>query len=131
MKKLFLFFAFTFALTIIGVIFVQAQDQTGNGIEVIDAKLGTGVESRMITGEGESFAKDSQVFFWMKIAGAESREVTVTWKSGDFSHSTTLSIGGSPWRTWAFKTVHLTGDWTVSVATSDGTVLKEMGFKVE
>ncbi len=99
--------------------------------EIVDAKVGTGVQDRAIVGEAESFPNNSQVFVWFKITGAASQEVTVTWKSGDYSFATTLSIGGSPWRTWANKNVRQAGDWTVSIATSDGTVLKELTFKVE
>ncbi len=132
MKKLFLLFAVVFTFTIVNVIVSQAQDKTDASlIEVTDAKLGTGVQDRAITGEAEKFPKDSQVFVWMKISGGASQDVTVTWKSGDYSKSTTLTIGGSPWRTWAQKNVRQAGDWTVSVTTSDGKVLKELSFKVE
>ncbi len=132
MKKLFLLFAVVCTFTFVHAIAVQAQDMTdGSLIQVTDAKLGTGVAERMITGEAETFPKDSQVFVWMKISGGTSQEITVTWKSGDYSKSIPLTIGGSPWRTWAHKNVLLAGDWTVTVTTADGKVLKELSFKVE
>ncbi len=109
-----------------------AQDSTQtSGIQIVDAKLGKEVSDRMLTGEDSVFSKDSKVFLWMKLTGASQQQITVTWKSGEFSHPTTLLIGGSPWRTWASKTVSKAGDWTVTVSDSGGTVLREMNFKVE
>ena len=132
MKNLFVCFIALFIITAVGVAVVHAQDKdAASSIEIVDAKLGTGVQDRAITGEAESFPKDSQVFVWFKITGAASQEITVTWKSGDYSYSTTLSIGGSPWRTWAQKNVRQAGDWTVSLVSSDGKALKELSFKVE
>ena len=111
---------------------VYAQDSVkASAIQIVDAKLGKGVQDRMITEEDSVFAKGSKVFFWMKVTGGASDQITVTWKSGDFTHSTTLMIGGSPWRTWATKTVHKAGEWTVSVTDASGNVLKEMSFRVE
>ena len=108
------------------------QDSTKKeSLQIVDAKLGKEVQDRMITGEDSVFAKGAKVFFWMKLTGGASSEITVTWRSGDFTHNTTLTIGGSPWRTWASKTLHKTGEWSVSVTDSQGTVLKEVHFKVE
>jgi hypothetical protein len=67
----------------------------------------------------------------MLVKGSSMAKVVVTWKGGGDSLSTALAIGGSPWRTWAYKTVRNSGDWTVEVADSIGTVLKELSFKVE
>ena len=112
---------------------VRAQDSTasGGGIQVTEAKLGTNVEQRELTGEDSSFAVNSKVFLWMKTTGGSSDQLTVTWKSGDLSYSTTLLIGGSPWRTWATKTATKAGDWTVTVTDASGNTLKEMSFKVQ
>lgn len=100
-------------------------------IEITDAKLGTGVENRMVTGEATSFPKDSKVFLWLKVTGAGGASLNVTWKAGDASHSTTLTVGGSPWRTWASKTVGKAGEWKVTVTDEAGSVLKELSFTVE
>lgn len=109
----------------------QENTSTGNDIQVTEARLGTSVENRMIVGEDSSFALNSKVFFWMRITGASGAQITVTWKNGDLSHTAELTIGGSPWRTWATKTVSMAGDWTVSVSDASGNVLKEMMFKVQ
>jgi hypothetical protein len=98
--------------------------------EVLEVKLGKAVENREIVDETSAFALNDKVFLWLKIAGAEGQSITVTWKHGEQIYSTELSIGGSPWRTWAYKTAAMTGDWSVSVADKEGNVLKEMTFSV-
>ena len=101
------------------------------GLQLTDARLGKDVKDRAIVDEDSVFAKGSKVFLWMKFTGGASDQVTVTWKSGSTAHTTTLVVGGSPWRTWASKSVGKTGDWTVTVTDAVGNVLKEMSFKVE
>ncbi len=113
------------------VSFGRQKEQKPDMLQVIDARLGKDIKDRSIAEEDSSFAKDSKVFIWMKFTGGASGQITVTWKTGEYSHSTTLSIGGSPWRTWASKTVSKTGEWTVSVTDSSGNVLKEMKFGVK
>jgi len=111
---------------------IFAQEHTEPAmLQVVEVKLGTNVQDRMITGEATVFQKNSKVFLWMKFSAVPSEQVTVTWKTGSYSHATTLVIGGSPWRTWASKVVGRTGDWTVTLADAAGNVLKEMSFKVE
>ena len=99
-------------------------------IKITDAKLGKGVQDRVVTEESASFSKDSKVYFWMKTSGGTG-EVTITWKSGNTSNTKTLNIGGDPWRTWAYMTAYSAGDWTATVTDDKGTVLKEMSFKVQ
>ena len=107
------------------------EGTTTSGVQIIEAKMGKDIADRMITSEDSVFTKNSKVFLWMKIMGGSQQEITVTWKSGTATHATTLMVGGSPWRTWASKTVGNAGDWTVTVTDSSGAVLKEMSFKVE
>ena len=109
----------------------QEGEAAAGGLQVAEAKLGTNVENRELTGEDSTFALNSKVFLWMKVAGGASDQITVIWKNGEMTHSTTLMIGGSPWRTWATKTATNAGEWSVSVTDTAGNVLKEMTFKVE
>jgi hypothetical protein len=109
----------------------RQSDTTGSKIQIVDAKLGTSVENRNVIGEADTFPASSKVFFWLKAAGSTSDSITVTWKHGETSYNTKLFLGGSPWRTWASKTVGSAGEWTVSVSDDMGNVLKEMTFKVE
>ncbi len=97
---------------------------------VVEAKLGTGIQDRMLTEEATEFELNSKAYVWFKVSGGTG-DITVTWKNGDYSHSTTLSVGGSPWRTWAEKTLRNSGEWTVIVTSSDGAVLKELKFTVK
>ena len=112
---------------------VSAQESAAKSgdLQIVEAKLGASVQDRMISGEDSSFALNSRVCLWLKVTGGSSDQIIVIWKTGDLTHSTALSIGGSPWRTWATKTVGKAGDWAVSVTDTSGKVLKEMMFKVK
>jgi hypothetical protein len=109
----------------------QEGEAAAGGIQITEAKLGTGVENRELIGEDSTFALSSKVFLWMKVTGGTSDQITVIWKNGETTHPTTLMIGGSPWRTWATKNATKAGEWSVSVTDTAGSVLKEMTFKVE
>ena len=134
--------AMVFAIVLIGagMLFnrteVWAQDSTkasqpSHELQVVDARLGKDVKDRMIADEDSVFAKGSKVFLWMKLTGGASDNITVEWKTGSFTHNTTLVVGGSPWRTWASKTASKSGQWTVVVTDGSGRVLKEVEFRVE
>jgi hypothetical protein len=111
---------------------LQAQTDVKTAtIQVVDAKLGTNVQDRMIVDENTTFPLNSKVFVWLRVTGAASETISVKWTNGELTHETQLSIGGSPWRTWANKTVAKAGNWTVTVTDAAGTVLKELNFKVE
>ncbi len=121
---------YAFLLSIPGVSFAQEPAKT-SGIQLVDARLGKDVKDRAVVDEDSVFSKGSKVFLWMKFTGGASDQVTVTWKTATFSHNTSIVVGGSPWRTWASKTVGKSGDWTVTVTDAGGKVLKELSFKVE
>ncbi len=113
--------------------FLSAQESEvkSKEIQIVDAKLGKDVKDRVLVDEDSTFALNSKVFLWLKVSGATSETLTITWKQGEKSYTTTLNIGGSPWRTWANKTLAIAGDWTVTVTDASGNVLKEMTFKVQ
>ncbi len=99
---------------------------------VTQAKLGTAVQNRQLSGENTSFAAGSRVYLWLELTGGPSDPVTVTWTSPRHaSFQTQLDVKGSPWHTWAYKTVDAAGDWQVSVTASGGTVLKTLAFSVK
>jgi hypothetical protein len=129
-------FSFICMLAMVVLVFTcgpaaSAQDHSPAGaIAVADARLGTGIENRALTGEDSSFAAGSSVTLWMKVTGGSGETLTVTWENGAVKHATTLSVGGSPWRTWATKSVGKAGQWTVTVADSRGAQLKELHFTV-
>ena len=105
---------------------VQAE-----GLQVVDAKLGKGVQDRQITEEASSFAVNDKVYLWLKLAGGPADGVKVNWKHGDKVEPYTLKVGGNPWRTFASKTAYKAGEWTVTVTDAKDQVLKEMKFKVQ
>lgn len=118
-------------LALAGALNLNAQDQQMAGLRVEDARLGTDVQDREIVGETSTFHLNDRIYLWLKVVGGASDSITVLWKTGDQEYSTNLHIGGSPWRTWAYKTAYVEGGWTVTVTDAAGAVLKEMSFVVE
>lgn len=123
------------AIVIVPLVFVGSlswsqETPAATGIEVAEMKLGKDVKDRQPVDETTSFSLNERVYVWMKVVGGKSDSLTVTWKTGDQVFETQLYVGGSPWRTWAYKTAYAVGDWTVSVSDAAGAVLKEMGFTV-
>lgn len=118
---------------LLAVVAVQAGAQemeTMSALTVAEAKLGKGVQDREIVDDTTTFALNDRVYLWLRVTGGPADSITVTWKTGDQSHSSKLNIGGSPWRTWSYKTAYTAGDWTVTVSDAAGNVLKEMAFTV-
>ncbi len=108
----------------------ETQGTPGTGLKVTEMKLGTDVQDKELVGEDSTFALNGKVYLWVKLTGGPADSVTVTWKHGDQTSSTHLRVGGSPWRTWAYKTVAASGDWTVTVSDAAGDVLEEKTFTV-
>ncbi len=112
----------------------QAQDTNKKpeaGPKIAEMKLGTGVQDKQIVGEDSTFALNGKVYVWMKVTGGAGDSLNVTWKQGDHSYNGTIFVDGNSWRTWAYKTVSAAGDWTVTVSTQAGDVLKEATFSVK
>lgn len=98
---------------------------------VTDAKLGRNVVDREITEEATSFAVGEKAYLWLRVEGGTGETLTVVWKINDLEFPVDLSIGGSPWRTWSTKTLHLPGDWTVTVNDAAGNTLNEATLTVQ
>ena len=119
------------ALLILSIpVLAQEGQMEMKRLEVAEAKLGKNVQDREIVDETTTFEVNEKAYLWMRVVGGSADSITVTWKTGDQSHDVKLNIGGSPWRTWANKTLYTAGDWTVTVTDADGAVLKEMAFTV-
>jgi hypothetical protein len=109
-----------------------AQEQAmEKGLEIAEAKLGKSVENRELADTTTTFSLNDRAYLWLRVIGGPADSLTVTWKTGDQSYESKLNIGGSPWRTWSYKTCYVAGPWTVTVSDAQGTVLKELGFTVE
>ena len=99
--------------------------------KVAEAKLGKGVVDRMIADETATFAPGEKAFLWLKVEDAAGESLTVTWQVDGQTYPATLAIGGTPWRTWASKTLHIAGEWTVTVTDAAGVTLNETKFTVK
>jgi hypothetical protein len=97
---------------------------------VMEAKLGRSIVDREIADETATFVPGEKAYLWLKVEDATGETLTVTWKINDQAFPATLSIGGSPWRTWASKTLHVAGDWTVTVTDAAGATLNESTLSV-
>jgi hypothetical protein len=98
---------------------------------VTEAKLGKNVVDRKIADETTTFAVGEKAFLWLRVEGAAGDTLTVTWKVNDQAYPATLNIGATPWRTWANKTLHTTGEWTVTVTDAAGAALNETRLTVK
>ena len=98
---------------------------------VTDAKLGRNVVDREITDETTTFAVGEKAYLWLRVEGGTGETLKVVWKVNDQEFPVDLRIGGSPWRTWATKTMHIAGDWTVTVTDAAGNTLNEATLKVQ
>jgi hypothetical protein len=108
-----------------------AQDKPAEGLQVAEAKLGKGVQDRQITEESTAFALNEKAYLWLRVTGGPSDPIKVTWKVGDSTDAVELKIGGNPWRTWSSKTLWKAGEWSVTVTSASGEVLKELTFTVQ
>lgn len=113
------------------VALAQEGGQMAGGAPSADAKLGKSVVDRELSEETSTFSVGDRVYLWLRVTGAAGDSITVTWTHEEHSYQVKLGIGGSPWRTWAYKTAAYPGSWSVSVTDSEGHVLKEMNFTVE
>ncbi len=98
---------------------------------VTEAKLGKGVVDRNVVNESTEFAVGEKAFLWVKVEDAADQTLTITWVQGENKFPVELKVGGSPWRTWASKTLQSAGAWSVTVSDSTGKVLKEMTLTVK
>jgi len=98
---------------------------------VVEAKLGTEVVDRQIAGETTAFTTGQRAYLWLRVEDAADQVLTVTWRVNDLAFPVELKVGGSPWRTWASKTLHLAGEWTVTVSDAGGNALHESRFSVQ
>ncbi|HEY5931013.1 MAG TPA: DUF2914 domain-containing protein [Burkholderiales bacterium] len=100
-------------------------------VHVTEAKLGKRVVDRKITGETAIYKARDRAYLWLRVEGTNDDMLTVAWKVNDLVFPVELKINGDPWRTWASKTLHIVGDWTVTVTSSGGKTLHVARFKVK
>ena len=98
---------------------------------VTDAKVGKNVVDREVTDESTTFAVGEKAYLWLRVEGGTGETLKVVWRINEQEYPVDLRIGGSPWRTWATKTLHIAGDWTVTVTDAKGNTLNEATLKVQ
>lgn len=119
-----------FAAAPLLVLALLALPAAGAG-KVTEAKLGTQIVDRAVSGETATFATGAVAYYWFRVEGAAGELLTVTWKVNDLAFPVELAVQGSPWRTWASKTLHIAGAWTVTVTDGSGAALHEARFTVQ
>lgn len=108
----------------------EAPIQSQISVELI---LTTGVVDREPVDTTAAFPADvGQIYAWLRVTGAADQSIQVVWTHATEAVPVSLAVGGSPWRTWASKTVSPedTGEWTVEVQDADGNVLTTGTFTV-
>ncbi len=101
----------------------------------IEAVLCNQIEERMPVGEGDQFGSDvERVYLWTRVTGAET-ELTLrhVWLyEGKEIADVALTVKGSPWRTYSYKSMipKWTGSWEVKVVGETGDVLLSKTFTV-
>ena len=103
---------------------------SAQNLEVAEAKLGKGIQNRAVTDETTTFAVNDKAYLWVRVTGGPG-DIKVNWSVGDHHDSVALKIGGSPWRTWANKTLWQAGEWKVTITDGSDKVLKELTFQVQ
>ncbi len=127
MKQLFV--SLTLVVFFLVPALLMAQEKQAKTLKVVAAELGKDVQNKKLVDTTTTFNVNDKAYLWMRLTGGSADSITVTWKSGDQSYPSKLYIGGSPWRTWSYKTLYTAGDWSVSVTDENGNVLKELNFK--
>jgi hypothetical protein len=101
-----------------------------SSLQIAEHHFGLEVVDREIREEVDTFHLDDVVYLWLRVEGGPAEPITVTWSSDDVRYDVALRIGGSPWRTWARKTLFRAGEWTVQVKDSGGAMLLERTLQV-
>jgi hypothetical protein len=110
---------------------VSAAAASPAALVVEEAKLGKGVENRMIVDPTTTFDVGDKVYLALKVTGGPSDPVKINWTIGEYTDSFSLAIGGPSWRTWAYKNAFKSGAWSVTVTDSTGATLKDLAFTVK
>jgi hypothetical protein len=133
-------------MLLLGVVFpVAAQDTTkappaappappAASAATVEAVLARSVADRVPQDTGTAFSDSvGTIVLWMRVAGGTGQTLHHVWFHGDDQvGDVTLTIGGSPWRTWSRKTIpaDAKGAWHVEIRDEAGTVLKRIDFTV-
>ncbi len=99
----------------------------------VEAAVARAIEDRMPVDTASVFGADvGTVWLWSRISGADGQTISHVWRHGEKEWPITLSVNGSPWRTFSSKVIppEWTGEWSVEVRDESGKVLKRLRFTV-
>jgi hypothetical protein len=141
-QKILLFLIAVFSFSMAATTFGQERPKAEGGkketgeFTVVRMVMGTGVENREAVGAADKFPATTEKVYCLvearNIPG--DMEIALLWFAGNkqVGENKLAMKQGAKWRTWAFKNLRgLKGDWKVEAKTSDGKIVKEIGFKVE
>lgn len=120
---------------------LAAQDTTAaaappaaQSTATVEAVLARSVLDRVAQDTGVAFpAEVGTLVLWMRVTGGEGQTFNHVWFHGDTEvGNVSLTVSGSPWRTWSRKTIPMeaTGAWHVEIRDAAGTVLQRIDFTV-
>ena len=97
---------------------------TGSGV-------GSKVVDKRLVGESDTFALNTRVTFWTRIAGGRAGDMVshVWFHNGVRIGSTSLRVGSSDWRTQSRQLLTPDGQWAVEARDADGRVLVRHSFR--
>jgi len=101
-----------------------------SGLNISEHGVGTAVLDRQLVGEGSRFSKGTQVWFWTRVDGGNPGDrIEHVWlHEGAETATVPLELGGSSWRTYSSKKLHLAGGWAVEARDEVGHVLARTEF---
>ena len=105
-------------------------------VSVGEAAVGTGVEERVLVGQGFQFDSSvGKLYAYTRIIGAPSEtQVSHMWYFGDqLMAEVSLPVRGANWRTWSSKSVmpDWVGNWRVDVVSEEGEILDSLNFSIQ
>lgn len=104
-------------------------------LAVVDVKFAAEIKDRDPGSAGTTFSKGDKVYAGLKLQVKEAEtQVKVRWSAGCGSSFTSepVTVKEAPgWRTWMYKTVDASGDWTVEVLDSEDKVVRQGEITVQ
>ncbi len=100
----------------------------------VEAVLARSVVDRAPQDTGTAFPDSvGTLVLWMRVTDGNGQTLHHVWfHGGDQVGDVSLTIGGSPWRSWSRKTIpaDAKGAWHVEIRDEAGNVLKRVDFTV-
>jgi hypothetical protein len=100
---------------------------------IADVVVGKTIENRAISDSGSTFpASVGMLVAMSSVSGASGSKIMHVWSHGPHADTISLSVGGSPWRTYSRKTIPAdwTGEWKVTVLDATGAVIATKTFTI-